>query len=122
MNLFVYGTLMDDALVARLTGQRFRKEPAALHGYRKVLPAGGYPYIVTDARGVVDGFVLREVGTAALRAFDRYEDEGRLYRRTVVVVNIGGREEHVWTYVGLRPLGVLSIIRVDPAGRTDPRR
>ena len=101
MDLFVYGTLMDDALVARLTGRCFRRERATLRGYRKVLPSGGYPYIVTDAESVVDGFVLRDVGVEALRAFDRYEDEGRLYQRTEVVIRVAGREEHALTYIGI---------------------
>jgi gamma-glutamylcyclotransferase (GGCT)/AIG2-like uncharacterized protein YtfP len=101
MELFVYGTLMDDRVVASLTGQHLRKEPAALRGYRRVLPAVGYPYIMTDAQGVVDGFVLHNVGAEALRAFDKYEDEGRLYRRTEVVINVAGREEPAWTYVGV---------------------
>lgn len=101
MELFVYGTLMDDARVAELTGQRFRKQPAVLRGYRKLPSRLGYPYIVPDADGMVDGFLLRDVTAEALRAFDRYEDEEQLYRRTVVQVEVGGRTEQAMTYVGI---------------------
>ena len=101
MKLFVYGTLMDDARVAELTGQRFRKQPAALRGYRRLPSGHGYPYVVPEAGGVVDGFLLRDVTAEALRAFDRYEEEGRYYRRTEVEVEVAGRRESAMTYVGI---------------------
>ena len=43
MDLFVYGTLMNDALAVELTGRDFRKERARLPGYRKIMPEGDYP-------------------------------------------------------------------------------
>ena len=101
VRLFVYGTLMDDALVVTLTGRRFVKESAVLVGYRKLMPDGGYPFIAPEAGAVVEGFLLRDLDAAALRALDRYEDEGRLYRRTAVVVSTTARQEACMTYVGL---------------------
>ncbi len=101
VNLFVYGTLMDDALVAELTGRRCRKETAVLAGYRRVTPAGGFPFIVPDSAAVVHGFLLYELDAEALHALDRYEDEGHLYRRTAVTVSSGGREHSCMTYVGI---------------------
>ena len=98
--LFVYGTLMDDALVSELTGRRFPKEPAVLPGYRKVVPDCGYPYVVPDANGVVEGFVLFDVDEEALRIFDGYEDEGRLYRRVGVVVTVAGHACGSMAYLG----------------------
>lgn len=101
VNLFVYGTLMDDELVVELTGRRFRKEAAVLVGYRRVQPEGGFPFIVPDSAAVVRGFLLYELDTEALRALDRYEDEGHLYRRTSAIVASGGREHSCMTYVGV---------------------
>jgi gamma-glutamylcyclotransferase (GGCT)/AIG2-like uncharacterized protein YtfP len=101
MQLFVYGTLMDDALVDRLTGRRFPKERARLAGYRKMTPPGGYPYIVPDATAAVEGFVLLDVDTDALRILDAYEDEGRLYRRSTVVITLDGRSVEAMAYVGV---------------------
>ena len=101
MNLFVYGTLRDAALVRRLTGRSFVVEAAVLRGYRRFAPAGSYPYIASDPAGEVDGDVLRDVDAAALQAFDAYEDEGRLYRRVEVRVTIAGRSEPAQAYVGL---------------------
>ncbi len=101
MNLFVYGTLMDAQLVVRLTGRRFSAHPARLVGYRKLTPRGGYPYIAGDPDGVVDGVLLTGVDAAALRAIDAYEEEGRLYRRTVVSVAVAERRTQAMTYVGI---------------------
>jgi len=96
--LFVYGTLMDDALVRQLTGRHYRKERAVLPGYRKVVPDGGYAYVVPDAGAVVEGFVLLGVDDEALRIFDHYEDEGRLYRRIDVIVTVGNLERQGMVY------------------------
>lgn len=106
VSVFVYGTLLDDALVECLTGRRFRKTPAVLRGYRKIAPRDGYPYIVPDPTGVVRGCVLNAVDAEALRRFDRYEDEGHLYRRTSVAVTIteagvGETRQLAMTYVGI---------------------
>jgi gamma-glutamylcyclotransferase (GGCT)/AIG2-like uncharacterized protein YtfP len=98
--LFVYGTLMDDALVCELTGRRFSKESAVLPGYRKVVPDGGYAYIVPDADAVVEGFVLVGVDDEALRIFDRYEDERHLYQRVDVTVTVGNRTCRSMVYEG----------------------
>lgn len=98
VDLFVYGTLMDDALVMQLTGRRFRKEPARLPAYRKVAPEDDYPYIVRDGACVVEGFVLCDLDEEALRAFDLYEDE-RLYRRAPVTVDLGGTPRECLVYV-----------------------
>ena len=98
MDLFVYGTLMDDALVVELTGRSFRKEPARLPGYRKIMPEGDYPYIVPDAVQSVDGVVLCDVDDTALQAFDVYEDE-RLYLRREVTVIVAGDRRACLAYV-----------------------
>lgn len=101
MDLFVYGTLMDDDLVVQLTGHRFRKDAAVLDGYRKLVAFQEYPQILPSPGSRVDGFVLRGVSEHALQALDRYEGEGRLYKRTNVVVEINGRKALAMTYVGI---------------------
>ena len=99
MDLFVYGTLVDDDLVAQLTGRRFPKRAARLRGYRKHTPDGSYPYIVADEAAEVDGFVLTGIDASALRAFDEYEDEGRLYRRLEVLVTVEENLQPAFAYV-----------------------
>jgi gamma-glutamylcyclotransferase (GGCT)/AIG2-like uncharacterized protein YtfP len=99
VNLFVYGTLLDDALVAHLTGHSFPKRAARLVGYRKHLPTNGYPYIVADDTAEVEGAVLQGLDAAALRAVDVYEDEGRLYKRVEVTVSVAAESWSAFVYV-----------------------
>ena len=101
MELFVYGTLMDDFLVTELTGRRFRRSAAVLPGYGKTEPPGGYPYIAPTEGAHVDGFVLHDIDSAALRALDRYEDEGQLYRRVDVLVDVCGAAIAAMAYIGI---------------------
>jgi gamma-glutamylcyclotransferase (GGCT)/AIG2-like uncharacterized protein YtfP len=98
--LFVYGTLTDPECVVAVTGRRFARRPARLDGYARIAPAGGYPYVVPRAGASVDGFVLDGLDADALRALDRYEDEGRLYVRTPVEVAVAGERVACETYVG----------------------
>ncbi len=98
--LFVYGTLMDEARVRAVTGRSFPSRRARLDDHARIEPAGGYPYIVPRAGARVHGLLLEDVDDAALRALDRYEDEGRLYVRRSVEVVAGDRRVRCETYVG----------------------
>ncbi len=98
MDLFIYGSLRDDALVLQLTGRRFPKRAAQLRGYRKHTAPKSYPYVVPDDDGLVEGFVLEGIDGDALRAFDEYEDEGRLYRRVEVTITVAGRPQRAFVY------------------------
>lgn len=100
MNLFAYGSLLDDALVVQLTGRRFAKRAALLVGYRKHIPTDGYPYIVADDTAEVEGVVLQGLDAAALSALDLYEDEGRLYKRVEVTVCVADESQRAFVYVG----------------------
>jgi gamma-glutamylcyclotransferase (GGCT)/AIG2-like uncharacterized protein YtfP len=106
-DLFVYGTLMDETLVQRLTGRRFARLPAVLPEFERLQNAGGYPYVVPRAGARVTGWLLRDVDDASLARLDDYEDEGRLYRRMEVVVHLRaavGQEPRVarcHTYAGV---------------------
>ena len=51
MNVFVYGTLMEDEVVQSVLGRRFESLPAVLAGYRRVcLKQRVYPGIVKDSK------------------------------------------------------------------------
>jgi len=97
--LFVYGTLMDEARVLAVTGRTFPARAARLDGYRRNT-SGPYPYVVPAARSHVDGLLLDGIDAASLDALDRYEDEGRLYRRRAVTVLVDGASVACETYVG----------------------
>jgi gamma-glutamylcyclotransferase (GGCT)/AIG2-like uncharacterized protein YtfP len=104
VNLFVYGTLRDAALVRRLTGRQFSVEAAVLAGYRRFEPPGSYPYITPEPHAEVHGDILRNVDADTLQVFDAYENEGRLYRRVDVWVTISGRREPAQAYVADAPV------------------
>jgi gamma-glutamylcyclotransferase (GGCT)/AIG2-like uncharacterized protein YtfP len=100
IGLFVYGTLMSEPLLYSLTGRRFPRRRATLEGYERILPNQGYPYVVPKSGGQVEGFLVEEVDDDSLRTLDAYEDEGRLYLRRPVEVNVDGSRAACDTYVG----------------------
>ena len=102
LDLFVYGTLLDDTVVQQVTGRRFPKRAARLSGYRKFTPDGGYPYIVAHEGGAVEGALLCGLDQDALQALDRYEDEGCLYRRIEVTITIDARPRRAFAYMAVR--------------------
>lgn len=100
VDLFVYGTLMDDKLVFELTGKRFARVAAVLRDFEKIQRGEEYPYIVPSVGPHVTGLVLRDVDAASLARLDEYEDEGQLYRREQVIVEIDSERRSCQTYVG----------------------
>jgi len=81
MRLFVYGSLMDPALVARLTGRPANPQPATLDGFRRARLRGTPYTTLLRAPGRVHG-VLLVVGGRAFRRLSEYESP--LYRLTRV--------------------------------------
>jgi gamma-glutamylcyclotransferase (GGCT)/AIG2-like uncharacterized protein YtfP len=80
-SVFVYGTLCSDEVLRMVTGAGFPRRPGVLSGYRRVLPPGGYPYVLPAHDEEVSGDVLSGIDDRALALLDRYEDEGTLYVR-----------------------------------------
>jgi len=100
VDLFVYGTLMDESVLYSLTGRRFPKSAAELSGFERCNPANGYPYIIPNPGARVRGILLSGIDPTALAALDRYEEEGRLYHRCQVEVTTNGRRVTCETYIG----------------------
>jgi gamma-glutamylcyclotransferase (GGCT)/AIG2-like uncharacterized protein YtfP len=101
VSLFVYGTLLNDALVRQLTGRVFPKRSATLDGFERIAPPGDYPYITHRAGARVEGCLLDGVDAASLARFDAYEGDG--YVRTTVEVTVGhGARVTCESYVGRR--------------------
>jgi gamma-glutamylcyclotransferase (GGCT)/AIG2-like uncharacterized protein YtfP len=100
-SLFVYGTLGDPNLVQELIGRAPPTEPAQLRGFRRITPPGAYAYIVPAPGQVVHGLLLRDLDPLALATMDRYEDEGTLYRRTMIDVLVASGTERAWAYIGI---------------------
>ena len=100
VDLFVYGTLMNESVLCSLTGRCFSRDEAELPGFERFLPHNGYPYIVPNPSARVQGILLTGIDPTALAALDRYEEEGRLYHRRRVEVTVGGQWMPCETYIG----------------------
>jgi gamma-glutamylcyclotransferase (GGCT)/AIG2-like uncharacterized protein YtfP len=89
MNLFAYGTLMDDEIMARVSGMRCRDEHAVLSGYvRRAVRGEVYPAISPRPGETVEGVVYFDLTPEAFDRLDRFE--GPMYRRTAVTVTLQG--------------------------------
>jgi gamma-glutamylcyclotransferase (GGCT)/AIG2-like uncharacterized protein YtfP len=99
VRVFVYGTLLDQGCVERVTGRGFSSRAGTLHGWIRTTGDHGYPVIHPVAGGRVKGLVLDGIDDQALRSLDAYEDEGRLYVRKTVYVRIDGCSTACDTYV-----------------------
>jgi len=58
VDVFVYGTLMDENFLYSLTRCRFLRSEAELAGFERVSPSNGYPYIVPNPNRVAGSFFL----------------------------------------------------------------
>lgn len=99
MRIFVYGTLRDPRVFARIAGSLAPLDsalPARLPGWRRVRMAGTpYPTLLRDPRAEADGLLL-DVPHAALRRLHAYE--GPAYRFRPVRVTVGSLRilAHAW--------------------------
>lgn len=100
VDLFVYGTLMNEELLYSLTHCRFSPSEAELAGFERFAPLNGYPYIVPKQGRTVRGLLLHNVDEASLAILDDYEEEGVLYHRRPVEVTVGERRFPCEAYVG----------------------
>ena len=101
IEVFLYGSLLDPAVLRAKAGRRFPARalrPARLRGWRRTRLRGTpWPMLVRDRAGQVDGLVLRLVG-APLRRLMAYE--GPAYRLRPLRLRIGGRDHGpVWAWM-----------------------
>jgi gamma-glutamylcyclotransferase (GGCT)/AIG2-like uncharacterized protein YtfP len=90
--LFVYGTLLDPGLVARLTRRPARPRPAVLDGFQRVRLRGTpYPTLRRGQGSVAGALLLAD--REAFRRLAAYE--GPRYRLTSVRARLAGGTELV---------------------------
>ena len=108
--LFVYGTLLDPEVLARVSGEPAlarRLRGARLEGWRRVFLRGTpYPTLVPQRGAVVQGAVLR-AGDAALARLSAYEGSAYVLTPLGVSTARGALRAHAW---------------IAPPWRADPRR
>lgn len=100
MRLFLYGTLLDPATLARrggVPGLPVRRIDASLRGWRRVsLPGVPWPTLRREPGKAVAGSILT-VGAAALARLTAHE--GSAYRLTRVVVDTPTGKTGAWTWI-----------------------
>ena len=102
--LFIYGSLRDPRVRARLLGERtdLTTCPAALQGHARQMVGGfDYPFVVPSAPDdQVNGEIILGLSDADYAILDQYEDvdEG-LYVRTTVTVETENGPVDAWTYL-----------------------
>jgi gamma-glutamylcyclotransferase (GGCT)/AIG2-like uncharacterized protein YtfP len=88
MDLFVYGTLMDEDVLNRVVGRPVpasRVGVAFVDGYRRVYARGSYfPILVAAAGGTVEGRLITGLGAQAVARLARFEGRQFQLRRLTV--------------------------------------
>ena len=86
-NLFAYGTLMCEDIMAEVSGCCLSYVSGTLKGYgRRSVKGEHFPALIPDAAGSVDGIVYRNVPEWAWARLDRFE--GEMYARREVRVEL----------------------------------
>ena len=104
IDLFVYGTLVNEHHVKLLLNRSVESVPATLNNYMRVVPPGAFYFIVKQHGASTSGRLLKQITREELARIDAFEDEGNLYFRKVVVVrDADGARRRCMTYVGNIP-------------------
>jgi gamma-glutamylcyclotransferase (GGCT)/AIG2-like uncharacterized protein YtfP len=108
--LFLYGTLLDPGVLARMAGEQAlarRMRPARLAGWRRVFLRGTpYPTLLRDPASAVEGAVLR-AGDAAFARLAAYEGSAYALVPVTVATAHGAVRARAW---------------IAPPWRADPAR
>ena len=98
---FFYGTLMDAAILSRVSGTAVtaaRLRPAVLDGYRRVRVAGeNYPALAASPGGRVEGCLFRNAVPEVQRRIAVYEED-TYEPRWEWVKGIGGIKTHALVF------------------------
>lgn len=99
MILFLYGTLLDPEVLARMSGEPSlprAMRAARLEGWRRVFLRGTpYPTLIEDAASVVEGAVVR-AGPAAVARLSDYEGSAYAMVPLTVATDRGPLRARAW--------------------------
>jgi gamma-glutamylcyclotransferase (GGCT)/AIG2-like uncharacterized protein YtfP len=99
LDLFTYGSLMCEDIMAYVAGEQLRATPALLPGFHRFLVKDEhYPGVVPDPTGTVTGLVYHTISLQGWSRLDAFE--GEMYDRLPVTVRLGNHTEaQVFCYV-----------------------
>lgn len=93
-DLFAYGSLICEDIMAAVAGAQLQFSPAVLSGYRRFfVRSEHYPGIIASPGGKVDGRVYHNIAPLSWERLDRFE--GEMYDRQKVVVHYQNSSEAV---------------------------
>lgn len=98
-NVFVYGSLMNDEVLACLIEGPFRKIEATLHAYKRVKVINAtFPALISDDKSRVEGMLIFGVTPDQIKTLDDFE--GDYYKRITVEVDTKDKQrEQCETYL-----------------------
>ena len=98
-DLFTYGSLMCEDIMAAVAGAPLACTPAVLPGFRRFLVKNEqYPGVIADDTGTVPGIVYHAITPDGWSRLDAFEDE--FYDRSLVTVRYTHNvEAQVYCYV-----------------------
>ncbi len=101
VDLFVYGTLMNDRYVEMLLHRKVHSTKAKLHHYICITTSWSFPFIVKNQAAVTKGRILKNITKDELKILDNFEDEGNMYYRRQVIARITkNHRQRCQTYIG----------------------
>jgi gamma-glutamylcyclotransferase (GGCT)/AIG2-like uncharacterized protein YtfP len=121
VDLFVYGTLLDESCLRALVGRSFPKRQATLIGFQRRVSTTGYPYIQPCPTAYTEGVLLLGVDHTTLAMLDLYEEEGCLYHRRPVTVLVEKHAVVCETYIGNVAVLSPNDMATDNAHRRSPQ-
>ena len=98
-DLFTYGSLMCEDIIAAVVGAPLACTPAMLPGFRRFLVSNEhYPGVIADDDGTVPGIVYHAITPEGWSRLDAFE--GEFYDRSLVTVRYAhNTESQVYCYV-----------------------
>ncbi|MDH5187933.1 MAG: gamma-glutamylcyclotransferase [Rhodospirillaceae bacterium] len=92
INIFIYGTLLDEDVSSRVIMETFRVIPASLSGYCAVYVRGhSYPGITRKNNSVASGGIIRGLSKKAIARLEFFEGEN--YSLEEISVDVRGASE-----------------------------
>lgn len=96
--VFLFGTLLDEALRAVVAGTPLPGRPATLPGWQlRRAAAGDYPVLAEAPGAAAEGLLVEDVAEAVLARLDHYES-GFAYRREEASVETAEGPRPAWVY------------------------
>lgn len=105
VGVFVYGSLMFDAVWSRVVKRSYGSAAADARGFVRVqVPGEEYPALLRHDTASTRGLLWKAVDGEDLQRLDAFE--GFEYERILIDVDVEGAVQQAWVYLWLKPEGL----------------